>query len=324
MGDEVVLCVGETMVLLTPDADFVDTARLPAHLAGAESNLARGLTHLGRPSRWVSRVGDDPFGALITATLTGYGVDTGHVVVDPDRPTGLMSKTVRGEQTRVRYYRSGSAASALSTADLTDAATANVVACHLSGVTPALSDSAADLVESVVVDRRLGEAMISFDVNHRPALWSAATAAPVLRRLADAADVVYVGLDEATSLWGCRTPAEVRAVLPTPETVVVKDADRPAVAFTGAERTEVPALRAEVVEVVGAGDAFAAGHLAAVLAGEDARTALRLGHLMAAFTVGSPRDLAPLPSADRLRALAAVDVQAWRDLKITPDLLEET
>lgn len=340
----VVLCIGETMALLTPQ--HAPTGLwLDVHQAGAEGNVAAGLAHLGCRSRWMSRLGDDEFAAVITDFLAARGVDVAHVVTDPERPTGLMTKSVRGtasgqRRTRVRYARTGSAASALSPDVLTAAVLDGVTLCHLSGITPALSDSCADLVEAVVLERRLGpEVTVSFDVNHRPALWPDGAAAPTLRRIAGAADVVLVGLDEAEELWGCRTPGAVRELLPGPRRLVVKDGALAAHAFVrsddGADHSVVqPALRAEVVEVVGAGDAFAAGYLAGLVApgpgvpdpdpdpdGAE-RRALRLGHALAACTLQSVLDLPAWPPAGVLRSWTRLDETGWRQLHVTPADLE--
>ncbi len=321
-GAGVALCVGETMALLLPPTSWEDgDPSVRVSTAGAESNVAVGLARLDRAARWCSRVGDDPYGRLVIDSIGAAGVDLSCVAVDPDRPTGLMSKTHDEAGTRVRYYRRGSAAAALAPSDLVGRVTDDVAVCHLTGVTPALSGSTAELCDAVLRRRVLGSTMISFDVNHRPLLWDADRAAPRLRELADAADLVLVGQDEAQTLWGCDTPAEVRALLASPRRLVIKDGPSAATAYDGDRATVVPALRADVVEVVGAGDAFAAGFLAALLDGEDDTAALRLGHVMAALTIQSPLDLPPLPAAQRLRELARLDDAAWSRLHVTPELL---
>lgn len=321
----VVLCVGETMGLLTPVSDLRTEPLLHVHQAGAESNVAAGLAHLGARSRWLSRVGDDDFGPIITGFLTERGVDTAAVTVDPERPTGLMVKTVRDGTTVVRYARAGSAASALSVADLTPSAVSEVGICHLSGITPVLSDSTAALAEAILCDRVLGEVTISFDVNHRARLWPPGAAAPQLAALANAADIVLVGLDEAHDLWGCDTPESVREQLPDPARLVVKDGAVAAHEFVrGAAGDQVrttAALRAEVIEVVGAGDAFAAGYLAGLSSGEEG-LGLRLGHVLAACTIQSPLDLPAWPPASQLKHWAGLAEAEWRSLHITPDVLQ--
>jgi 2-dehydro-3-deoxygluconokinase len=161
--------------------------------------------------------------------------------------------------------------------------------------------------------------VVSFDVNHRPALWRHRPVDPadVLLESARAADIVFVGRDEAEILWGTGKPGEIRDLLSPAPTVVVKDAERGAVAFTGdGEEVFVATPDSAVVERVGAGDAFAAGYLAALLQRRDTEAALRLGHLMAATAMASlgdvPTALAPAEVESRL----ALDEAGWAALRL--------
>ncbi|TDC81615.1 sugar kinase [Micromonospora sp. KC606] len=315
-GGPEVATVGEAMVVLTPDpmAPLERADRLGVSVGGAESNLAIALAGLGHRVGWVSRVGDDPFGRRVVRHVTDAGVDA-LVEVDPTAPTGVYLKDPGPGGTAVHYYRSGSAASALGPDALDDRRLAGVRLLHLSGVTAALSPTCAALVKCALTDRPLGDARISFDVNHRARLWPVAAAAPVLRRLADRADVVLVGQDEADTLWGCADPVAVRALLPGPDLVVVKDA---AVGATVLPRTGtavfVPALRVPVREPVGAGDAFAAGFLSGLLRDLEPRDCLRLGHLCAAPTLTVPGDTAPPPGRALVDRLLALPAAAWAQL----------
>ncbi|TDB80046.1 sugar kinase [Micromonospora sp. KC721] len=315
-GGPEVATVGETMVVLTPDpvASLERADRLGVSVGGAESNLAVALAGLGHRVGWVSRVGDDPFGRRVVRHVTDAGVDA-LVEVDPTAPTGVYLKDPDPGRTAVHYYRSGSAASRLGPDALDDRRLAGVRLLHLTGVTAALSPSCAALVEYALTDRPLGAARISFDVNHRARLWPPTAAAPVLRRLADRADVVLVGQDEADTLWGCADPAAVRALLPGPDLVVVKDAG---IGATLLPRTGpavfVPALRVPVREPVGAGDAFAAGFLSGLLRDLAPRDCLRLGHLCAAPTLTVPGDTAPPPGRELVDRLLALPAAAWAQL----------
>ncbi|NNC74959.1 MAG: sugar kinase, partial [Acidimicrobiia bacterium] len=105
--------IGETMIAF---ANTDDPRHYEAVVAGAESNVAMGQARLGLPARWVSRLGEDPLGALVADVVSGSGVDV-DVVHDPHRPTGVMTNYVTPDGTRGQYYRAGSAASALSVDD---------------------------------------------------------------------------------------------------------------------------------------------------------------------------------------------------------------
>jgi 2-dehydro-3-deoxygluconokinase len=307
-----VVCIGETMAALAPTPSVpLDTAEdLRLSVAGAESNVAMYLADLGRTVSWISAVGDDAFGRRVRAAVAATGVDVGGVRTDSGRPTGLLVKDPGRDGTRVHYYRAGSAASALGPEVLDDARVRSAALVHLTGVTPALSASCRALV-----DRTLGTPRpyaVSFDVNHRPALWPPDTAATALRTLADRADITFVGLDEARDLWGADLePADVRRLLPGPRILVVKDGGVAAHAFTDGAPCTVPAQPVDVVEPVGAGDAFAAGFLAGLLRGENLRRALRLGHLAAASALRVTGDHGPLPDAATLARLLDLPEREW-------------
>jgi 2-dehydro-3-deoxygluconokinase len=363
-----VVCVGETMVALVPDPGrpLTDAESLRIEVAGAESNVAMYLADHGVAARWVSAVGDDPFGKRIVAEVAACGVDVRGVRTDGERPTGLMVKSPGEDGTRVHYYRRGSAASALGPALLADEAVRTAGLIHLTGVTAALSDSCRDLVDAALRDTR----PVSFDVNHRPALWPEGPAPPVpphspagrtdrsrapwpddpappvpphspagppnrsrapwadgsaaavLHDFADRADLTFVGLDEAQALWGAdlADAAAVRALLPGPRVLVVKDGARGATAFVGTAAHTVPARAVDVVEPVGAGDAFAAGFLAGLLRGEPPARALRLGHLTAGAALRVTGDHGPLPDRARIERLLDATEDGWASAVADGDL----
>ncbi|MET1075233.1 MAG: PfkB family carbohydrate kinase, partial [Umezawaea sp.] len=119
----------------------------------------------------------------------------------------------------------------------------------------------------------------------------------VLRDLANAADIVLAGADEAEAVWGTGDPRALRELLPGPASIVVKQGEHGATLVEGDTHTYQPALRVDVVEPVGAGDGFAAGYLAAHLAGDPPGRRLRAGHLQAAAVLLTTEDVGvPLPS----------------------------
>ncbi|WP_251454052.1 sugar kinase [Microbacterium sp. Marseille-Q6648] len=295
-----VLCVGEAMVMLT-DAGPVGPllpATLSVHVGGAEANVARHLSAQGVRAAWMSRLGDDPFGRLVRWVLEGEGVDTSAVTVDTSAPTGLYYKERTADGgARAHYYRAGSAASELSPGDVGGLELARGSIVHTSGVLAAISPSAAGFVDALFAHARHAGATISFDVNFRPQLWRGRNAADALLALAQRADIVLVGRDEAESLWGTSTVDEIVALLSGPATVVVKDGDVAAVEVDRSARerrvTSVRPAPVDVVELVGAGDAFAGGYLAGYLRGEVSRARLARGHSAAAWTIGGIEDVRP-------------------------------
>jgi 2-dehydro-3-deoxygluconokinase len=298
-----VLCLGESMCVFAPTTagPLRTAAELHAGVAGAESNVAVALARLGAHAAWHGKVGDDPFGQRIRDVLEAAGVDCSGVATDPARQTGVYFKDPGPEGTVVHYYRRGSAASTMGPGHLAGIAPPRIL--HLSGITPALSASCAALIEELLVDRALGAATVSFDVNYRPALWPVEEAGPVLARLAGAADIAFVGLDEAQTLWGAATAEDVREHVPDAGVLVVKDGGNGVTAFAGGERRYSPAEPVDVVEPVGAGDAFAAGFLYGRLRDASLEASMRLGHRLAAAALQTVGDLAPPPAPETVRAI---------------------
>jgi len=248
----------------------------------------------------------------IRERIAGVGVDVTDVRTDPVRPTGLYVKEASADGSPVRYYRRGSAASGMGPELLATVGAGKTTLVHISGITAALSPSCLDLLWAVLAL----PIRVSFDVNWRPALWAELDKG-VLRELADRADIVFVGDDEAQAVWGVCELDEIRALLPNPAEIVVKHGARGATLLTADEPVFEPALKVDVVEPVGAGDAFAAGFLAADLTGESVRRRLRRGHLTAAGVLLTAEDLGePLPEPIVAKLLDADD-DTWSGAHVT-------
>ena len=316
-------------VLVARPGPLEDSATFDRTAGGAEANVATVLAQLDVDAGWVSRVGDDGFGRYLVRNLARRGVDVSAVSIDPARPTAVYVKERGGGsgaaadlaegESRMLYYRTGSAASALSPADLTAPAAMRLLdksaLAHVTGITTALSESATQLTDELVSMPRRGR-LVSFDLNYRPALWAArpADASEVLARHARHSDVVFLGADEALAVFGTANPAQLRALFPEPEHLIVKNDAHTVTGFHGGERVDVPALRLDVVEKIGAGDAFAGGFLSGLLRGLGHEERIRLGHLSAAAALTGHGDVAELPPRERLEELAALDPAAWARL----------
>lgn len=307
------LCIGETMVMVTPETSVPlrSATSFVLRAGGAESNVAMFLSALGHRVAWASRLGADALGEVVLDAVRASGVDTSCVEISSREPTGVYFKDPAVEGTRVYYYRSSSAAARMTPGFLDRFSGLRPRVVHVSGITPALSQSCSDLVDEIVISRALGDVRVSFDVNYRSALWSSSAASGMLLRLAQAADIVFVGLDEAAELWGTTNPEEVRREVAAPQWVIVKDGGRKAVEFGPSGTWEVPALAVDPVEPVGAGDAFAAGWLSGWLGDRTAKARLRLGHLMAAVAMSSTSDHAAVPGPEAIRARLELDDEKW-------------
>ena len=237
-----VVALGESMVTFLPTraGRLADVPSFDRGIGGAESNVACALAAGGHAVRWVSRVGADGFGDHLVETVGGYGVDVSAVGRDSSRPTGVYFRTAGdrgGADHEVAYYRAGSAASAMSVSSVDLGAARAGRVLHVSGITAALSSGCLTLLRSLMAPGE-GRPLVSFDVNHRAGLWGDAEGPGVLLELARGADVVFVGEDEAEEAWGVvGGPSAIRAVLPEPGVLVVKQGGTGATAFvSGAGR----------------------------------------------------------------------------------------
>lgn len=263
-----VLTAGEALGVLRTSGTLADAPALEVGTGGAEANVAIGLARLGVACSFTGRVGDDGLGRRIAATLAAEGVET-RLVVDPDAPTGLLLKERPGPgRTAVTYHRAGSAGSRLCADDIAALDLDGITLVHVTGITPALSASCAEAIDALIARARQAGAAVSFDVNHRSKLWNAQDAAPVYRRLIAAADIVFAGADEAALVTAAsgdaRNLARALQSLGARE-AVVKLGSRGALARDGDDEASAAAVAVDVVDTVGAGDAFVAGYLAARL-----------------------------------------------------------
>nr|WP_296775113.1 sugar kinase [Rhodococcus sp. (in: high G+C Gram-positive bacteria)] len=319
-----VVCVGEGLaVLVAEPGPLEDSESFRRSAGGAEANVARVLVQLEVSAAWISRVGDDGFGRYLVRQLDDAGVDVSAVSIDPSRPTGMYVKA-RGAGTgasgdlalgdsSMTYFRAGSAASALSVADISVAPAESLVRnsemVHFSGITVALSETARGMTRALLASA----STVSFDVNFRPALWGEGIdrAAGELADHVRGSDVVFMGADEAFEVFGIADPEALRAEFPEPRYLVVKNDAHVVTAFDGPSRVDVPALTLDVVEKIGAGDAFAGGYLAGMAKGLSAVGRVRLGHLCAAGALTAHGDVAQVLDSSSLTAALYLSDDEW-------------
>jgi 2-dehydro-3-deoxygluconokinase len=317
-----VVTLGETMGLLSNSqpGPLAHASTMQLGIGGSESNVAIGLSRLGVDAIWFGRVGDDSVGRLVAREIRAEGVDA-RVTIDSGAATGLMIKERRTSTSQsVTYYRAGSAGSRLSVDDLDDDTIAAADVLHVTGITPALSESAAGAVRRAAEVARDGGTLVSFDVNYRGALWSRGDAATFCREFASSCDVVFAGEDEADMVLGLPPAASLEAGAPAadvtaalawglaelgPGQAVVKCGAAGAVAVIDGQLLTQPAVPIVAHDTVGAGDAFVAGYLAELAAGSDAAARLRTAATVGAFVCLAAGDWEGLPRRSELGLLDA-------------------
>ncbi|WP_188454731.1 sugar kinase [Virgibacillus oceani] len=301
-----VITLGETMVLLTPHSTglmrYADS--FSTKVAGAESNVAIGLARLGHQTGWISRLGNDEFGKKIYAFIRGEGVDVSRVTFDDSANTGLFFKEkLACDEWRVKYYRADSAASRMNTADVDELYIADAKYLHVTGITPALSSSCYETALTAIDYAKKNGVKIVFDPNLRRKLWSDEEAKKVLLELASKADIVLPGVDEAQFLFGKLEVEDLaQRFLDNGASVVVMKLGKDGAYFSSKETQQYvkgfPV--SQVVDPIGAGDAFSAGLLSGLLDGKDLEQSVSRGNAVGAMVTMADGDVEGLPERDRL------------------------
>jgi 2-dehydro-3-deoxygluconokinase len=317
-----VVALGECLIafVASEPGPLAEAARFDRFVAGAEANVAVGLARLGHSADFVGRVGADGFGEAIRRRLRGEGVGTAHLLTDDQAPTGLMFRERRHlGAAQVVYTRRGSAGSRMSVDDVDRAADAGIFRearwLHLSGITPALSESAQAATFRAAELARATGLTISVDLNLRRRLWSDEAAGPVLRRLVAGADVVLGSPDELAVVGGQHPDTGLvelaRAVLALGPSLVVAKLGADGALLASADAPGAPIARPaiplpSVIDPVGAGDAFCAGFIAARLEGLQLERALDWANACGAASAASLGDQSGLPDQAELASLLAM------------------
>ena len=312
MSEIDILSFGETMTMLVAEqtGDLAAVRHYEKRIAGADSNVAIGLSRLGFKVAWLSRVGNDSMGRFVTDSLQHEGVDCRHMTVDPAHPTGFQFKSLEleGADPVVEYFRRGSAASHLSVNDIVPELL-KARHLHATGIPAALSDTCRELSHVLMTQMRDAGRSVSFDPNLRPSLWSSqATMIREVNHLASLAHWVMPGMAEGELLTGFDTPADIAKFYLDlgVEAVVIKLGAKGAYYRTQLNEAFVPGVPVtEVVDTVGAGDGFAVGVISALLENLDFAQATARGNWIGSQAVQSRGDMEGLPTLAALRTAEA-------------------
>ena len=288
--------IGEGLYELGVDEGGV-TASARAGYGGDVANTAVMAARLGG-ARLCGRVGDDALGRLLLEFWRTNGVDTRWVAVD-EAPTGLyVNELLAAGGCRFHYHRRGSAGSRLSTEDVTDGFLDGLDALHFSGITLAISTSAAAAARHAARRARERGALVSFAVNHRPALGGDVHE---LITAARAADIVFASDEEAELLFGVASAAEVaRALGGRPSEIVLTLGSAGAEALADGSELRATPPSVEMVDASGAGDALAGAYLAERVAGTSPERALARGVTAATLSCRSFGAALSYPDATEL------------------------
>jgi 2-dehydro-3-deoxygluconokinase len=301
--------LGEVLLRLAAPspARFETVRQLDLQFGGAEANVAAACARLGLRTGWISALPANPWGERIRRELTGHGVDCGHVRMTEGTRVGVyfLEYGVAPRPVHVLYDRRDSAFARLTAAQVDWEPVRRARVVHLTGITPALGEAPRSLVE-----RALAEATtVSFDINYRATLWSAAEARAFLEPVLARVRYLFIGQSEAQTLFGLAGPPEqtldALARLAPKATISVQRGEEGSIVLDGG-RLFRPTRRVAVqmVDPIGAGDAYAAGFLWATLSGRDLQEAIDAGTAVAAIKCSTWGDIALVSPRDVADVLA--------------------
>lgn len=302
-GGHDLVTLGEVLLrLAVPSPGRFETARqLDVQIGGAEANVAAAVARLGAHVAWLSAVPDNAWGERVLHELTGHGIDCSAVRRIESARLGLyfLEYGAPPRPIRVLYDRRDSAFARLRPDDIDWQVVRRARILHLSGITPALGATPRALFERAL--HEAGE--VSFDLNYRATLWSPADARVFTAGVLPRTRYLYIGAEEARAVFGFDGPAE--AVLeqlarfaPKATIALMQGADGCTVLEGG--RLLRPRYRwdVQVVDPIGAGDAYVGGFLWAILQGRSLQDAIDIGQAVAAIKCSTWGDIALVSPRD--------------------------
>ncbi|WP_063569619.1 sugar kinase [Achromobacter ruhlandii] len=303
MADFDIVALGEPLVELNQTSQ--DQRQYLQGFGGDTSNAVIAAARQGARCAYLTRVGDDAFGAQFMALWRDEGVDTSGVEVDAAAHTGLYFVQHGPDGHAFSYLRRGSAASLMTPASLDGGLIERARFLHVSGISLAISTSACDTVFAAIARARAAGVQVSLDSNLRLRLWPLDRARAVLREALCHADLFLPSMDDMQHLTGNDDPERTLDWIRdagAAGVVVLKLGKDGSIIDDGKTRTPVAALRVDAVDATGAGDCFAGSLLARRCQGDDWADAVRYANVAAALSTLGYGAVDPLPRAEQVLA----------------------
>ncbi|MGQ9509329.1 MAG: PfkB family carbohydrate kinase [Thermodesulfobacteriota bacterium] len=303
-----IVTFGEAMVRLSPpNFQRLEQARkLDLHVGGAELNVAVGSTRFGMRSAWVSKLPKNPLGWLIRDRAQEFGVDCSHIVWSDQGRAGIyfVEFGASPRASSVLYDRSHSAISMVQLGEIDWARIfSGSKHFHVSGITPALSNSAAEVTAEALKAAKKAGCTVSYDLNYRKKLWSPADAKKIQEPMMENVDILITTEEDTNVVFGIKekdyeTVAEKLAqtfnfkivAITLREDLSVWRNNWTAIAFYEGKIFKDKKYEVEIVDRVGAGDSFTAGFLYGWLKLNDVQKGVQYGNAFAALKHSIPGD----------------------------------
>ncbi len=280
--DYSVAAMGEPMA----EFSFYGGSRYALSFSGDSINLTTSIARLGLKPAVISAVGDDHFGKALLANATGEGIFCGGITVETGGFTGIYFIDVGKEgEHEFTYFRRGSAASKIRLLPEQEEVIRSSSVFHFSGITQAISrQSYEETLKAVAIAGRSG-CLVSYDLNFRQKLWSSKEARNGLSQIKEYVDIIFVSSEDHEMLFGKAGADEALEHYRDlgVENIVYKAGKNGSYGWFSGKRVRQKIYRVKPVDTTGAGDAFDAGFLAAIIMGRSFGEAMKMGAVNSAL-----------------------------------------
>ena len=303
-----VVTLGETMIRLAPpDFERLEQAsRLKVTVGGSELTVAAGVCRLGLSAAWVSRLPDNPLGRMVRNKAREQGVDTSYIVWSDEDRMGLyfVEYGASPRASKVLYDRANSAISRIKPGEIDwSGVLSGARLFHTSGITPALSDSAALVTEKALETAKEVGCLVSYDLNYRARLWSQEKAREVQTPFMKYVDILLTTEADTKRVFGIEREDYEQVAVDLAKkfgfkVVTITMRGNPsvwrnswsAIAYANGTFYDDVTYEIEVVDRVGGGDNYTAGFLYGYLT-EGVAKGVRYGNAFSALKQTSWGDL---------------------------------
>lgn len=302
-----IMLAGEPMGLFIANEEgaLENVTSFSIAVAGAELNVAIGLSRLEHSVGYLTKLGNDPFGKRILNTMSKNGISKSLVAYSNYALTGSMMKSkVTSGDPEIFYFRKNSAASTLSISDIESIDFSDYGILHMTGIFPALSQSTFEASKRLMEKAKEHGLTIFFDPNLRPQLWeNKEKMIETINLFAYQADYFLPGVKESETLMGSKEPEKIAEhyFAKGVKNIIIKTGKYGAYGANSEGSFVCPTYQEDkIVDTVGAGDGFAAGVLSAINEGLSLKEAVNRANAIGTIQIQSVGDNDGLPTRQQL------------------------
>jgi 2-dehydro-3-deoxygluconokinase len=295
-----IVSLGEAMVEFNQTGEGTGPDQGRTYLqgfGGDTSNFAIAAARQGASVAYISALGDDPYGHLLRQLWDEEGVDHADVLTSTEAFTAIYFVTHNEDGHHFSFFRSGSAASRMSPAQLPRERISNARLLHLSGISLAISPAACDTAYAAIDIARQAGVKVSFDTNLRLKLWSIGRARAVMNDVIALSDLCLPSYDDLVAITGLTEPDALvdHCLRLGAKVVALKLGDQGALIADEVNRHRIAPHRCDPVDATGAGDTFGGAFAYRWLYGDSLEQSGRYAATAAALSTQGYGAVAPIP-----------------------------